>query len=68
VPGAPTYEELVALVAELGAMVAAQADRIAELERRLGGGFVELLPSAVLGPAVGQAAGGETFLADPVGA
>lgn len=35
-PDAPTYEQLRTLVVELQAMVAAQADRIAELERKVG--------------------------------
>jgi transposase len=35
VPDSPTYEQLLEQVARLSALVEAQADRIAELERRL---------------------------------
>jgi ribosomal protein L29 len=55
-------------VGELPAMVAELSEQVEELKRRLGGGLVDLVASAVGGSAVGEEAGHEALVAEAVGA
>ena len=53
---------------ELERVLAALMERVAELERQLASGFVEFLPTAVIGCAVVEEASKEALVAQQVGA
>jgi hypothetical protein len=61
-PEGVSLEEILAELVELRRMVAAQAERITELERRLARRFVELLTSTLVGCAMGEETSEETLV------